>query len=143
MAGLDSSCFFFLSADFFLAEAVAADSAPLGSRMRLREDQAGEAGVTTVSSFSAYQRKKNFAARVCRPLFRLCRPFMIFEGCLASTQSAAVASWRATDLTNHPSKKINIIFHSSSNSRLWDNTGSTSDTHPSLFLRIRNQQLHL
>jgi hypothetical protein len=41
--------------------------------------------------------------RVCRPLLRLCRPFMIFEGCLDSNQSAAVASWRATDLATHPS----------------------------------------
>ncbi len=43
-------------------------------------------------------------ARVCRPLLRLCRPFMIFEECLVRTQSTAVLSWRATDLATHPSK---------------------------------------
>ncbi len=38
-------------------------------------------------------------ARVCRPLLRLCRPFMIFEGCLDSNSNG----WRATDLATHPS----------------------------------------
>jgi hypothetical protein len=42
-------------------------------------------------------------ATVCRPHLCLCRPFMIFEGCLDRSQSAAVASWRATDLATHPS----------------------------------------
>jgi hypothetical protein len=41
-------------------------------------------------------------ARVCRPLLRLCRPFIIFEGCLDSTQITTVESWRATDLATHP-----------------------------------------
>ncbi len=43
-------------------------------------------------------------ARVCRPLLRLCRSFMIFEECLYSNpEHTAVASWRATDLATHPS----------------------------------------
>ncbi len=49
-------------------------------------------------------------ARVCPHLLRLCRPFMIFEGCLVWTQSAAVASWRATDLATHPSLIKHLYF---------------------------------
>ncbi len=40
-------------------------------------------------------------ATVCWQLC-LCRPFMIFEGCLISTQSAAVASNHATNFATHP-----------------------------------------
>ncbi len=37
-------------------------------------------------------------ARVCRPLFRLCRPFMIFEGCLDSNPEycRSKPDWSAT-----------------------------------------------
>ncbi len=52
-------------------------------------------------------------ARVCRPLLCLCRPFMIFlRDVWIRTQSAAVASWCATDLATHPS--IDLATHPSS-----------------------------
>ncbi len=47
-------------------------------------------------------------ARVRRPLLCLCRPFMIFEGCLDSNLECCVASWRATDLAI---RKVNIYIN--------------------------------
>ncbi len=38
---------------------------------------------------------------MCRPLLRLCRPFMIFEGCLDSNPEYCRSNWRATDLATH------------------------------------------
>ncbi len=48
-------------------------------------------------------------ARVCWPLLCICRPFMIYEGCLNSN-SECCRSKRARNQTSHPSMKKKSIF---------------------------------
>jgi hypothetical protein len=46
---------------------------------------------------------------VCWLLLCICRPVMIFEGCL-KTQSTAVASGRATNLATHLQKLAKLVM---------------------------------
>jgi hypothetical protein len=48
-------------------------------------------------------------ARVCWPLFCICRPFRAFKGCMNS--SVAVASGRATNLAIHLSKLFFFVCY--------------------------------
>jgi hypothetical protein len=65
-------------------------------------------------------------ARVCRPLLRLCRPFMIFEGCLDSNPEYCISKL-AQNRLSHPS-----LLHSHPSLLL--SHPSLLLSHPSLFL---------
>ena len=99
-------------------------------------------------------------ARVFRPLLRLCRPLLIFKGCLDSNPETA--SWRASDLATHPStqtKHVHAYLHplhpicSTCGNQFPDGTGSQSKirsaslaknlqwTNSLLVLRIQNYLL--
>jgi hypothetical protein len=57
MTGLEITFFFFFSADFLFFSGDFSTLLLVGSMKRLREDEAGEAGMATASSISEYNRK--------------------------------------------------------------------------------------
>jgi hypothetical protein len=76
-------------------------------------------------------------ARVCRPLLRLCRPFMIFEGCLDSNPECC-RSKLARYRLSHPSQYR--LSHPSQN-RLSHPTPNDLATHPSTDLATHPYRL--